>query len=118
MVNLNKLCFINFTMKTCQKVKETINAGFVLKEFPTEPKLKYTRFDGEEEIIKVNKCKTTITDVKKQECLDAFNDFNKGLDEHLRDEVAKLVAITGATLSKREEQLFIIRQTFNPKKGE
>ena len=86
--------------------------GFILREFPTKPELKYTRFDGAEKIVKLTKCKQKITKEKKKECYEAFEIFMKGEDDRIRDEVGKLVAISGATLSQREEQLYILRQTF------
>lgn len=117
MVNIKKLCFIDLTMETCTELKGIINAGYVLHEFPTKPELKYTRFDNSQMVVKVGKCKTAITDIKKQECLDAFVEYNKGESDHLFDELGKLIAITGATLSKREEQLYILKQVFAQNKG-
>ena len=112
MANIKKLCFIDFTMETCAKVKSLIDDYYNLIEFPTKPELKYKRFDNSEVIVKLDKCKADITPEKKKECYEAFEIFMKGEDDRIRDEVGKLVAISGATLSKREEQLYILRQTF------
>jgi len=112
MAILDKICFVDYTMETCAEIKSLIDDCFILREFPTKPELKYTRFDGAEKIVKLTKCKQKITKEKKKECYEAFEIFMKGEDDRIRDEVGKLVAISGATLSQREEQLYILRQTF------
>jgi len=105
-----KLCFVDLTLETAQELKEIINDGYVLTELPTKPELKYNRFDGFEKIVKLTKCKIKITKEKTKECTDAFKEYNKGEGDHLLDEVGKLICITGGTLSRREEQLFILKK--------
>jgi hypothetical protein len=103
--------------KMLKDIKILINDGFCLKALPAKDNILcyYRAFDKKIVNVKAEPYKSKITEAKRRECYEAFEVFQKGEDDHLRDEVGKLVAVTGATLSGREEQLYLLRKTFAPK---
>lgn len=108
-----KLCFVDYTMETCAQIKALIDDYYNMAELPTKPELKYTRFDGSKVIVKLSKSQHNFTEQQKDECFDAFGIFMLGEDDRIRDEVGKLVAVSGASLPGREDQLHILREVFN-----
>lgn len=103
--------------KMLKDIKVLINDGFCLKALPAKDNILcyYRAFDKKLVNVKAEPFKSKITEAKRRECYEAFAGYAKGEDDHLLDEVGKLIAVTGATLSGREEQLYLLKKTFAPK---
>lgn len=108
---------ITLDEKTLKHIKTLINDGFALKAIPAKDNILcyYRAFDKKLVNIKAAPYKSKISDVKLREAYESFEAYNQGEDDHLHDEVGKLVALTGAALPGREDQLILLRKTFAPK---
>ena len=112
-----KFEFITLTEKTAEQTKNLIMNGYKLIEYPEKPVLIYKNGNNIVKVkVKLGKLKCSTQ--KVIEAKESFEAYNMGQDDHLHDEVGKLVAITGAALYGREEQLILLRRTFSPRETE
>ena len=93
--------FINLDKKTAEKCRHLILDGYKLSEYPEKPVLVYKKGNNTV-VVKVKMGKLKCAPIKYQEARESFEAYAMGQDDHLHDEVGKLVAITGAALIDRE----------------
>ena len=112
-VAVDKICIVNLTLDTAKTIKDWINEGYSMRDWPTKPVLKYVRLsDHTQKSIKLSKCRKWITKQERFNAIYCYEQFCKSGKDHLYIEVGKLMAITGGSESGREDQSYILRQVF------
>ena len=117
MAKFYDICFVNLTLEQAKTIREWVDEGYSMRDYPTRPDLKYVRSDQTQKTMKLSKCKVRMSKKDKYNAVYCYEQFEKSPEDHLHKEVGKLLAITGANLPKREDQLAILRQTFKREKN-
>lgn len=112
--NQTKEAFVDLSYEDMVRVKDLINKGYSLAKFPTSNALlTYKKRGFVDKYIQSVKCSNErVQTVKIGEGIERFNEYAKGEEEHIKDEVGKLIAITGAGLSVREEYFNNLKKAF------
>lgn len=110
---VDKICIVNLTLDTARTIREWINEGYSMRDWPNKPELKYVRHsDHTQKSIKLIKCRKWMNKQKRFNAIYAYEQFSECGKEHSYIELGKLMAITGASEPGREDQLEILRQIF------
>ena len=113
---VDKICIVNLTLDSAQTIKEWINEGYSMRDWPNKPELKYVRHsDHTAKSIKLSKCRRWFSKQTRFNAVYCYEEFEKCGKDHLYIELGKLMAITGAFLPNRKGQLEILRQVFKTK---
>lgn len=110
MVNLNK--------EALENIKTLINEGYALKAVPSEKDNKlcyYRAMDKSVVLVNGEPLKAEISKEVLAEVYDAFKKFEQGNDDHLSDELSKLILVTRAFDEDRQSQYQLLKDVFAPK---
>lgn len=105
---------VTFDEQTLRNIKLLINDGFALKAMPKADDILcyYRSFDKKLVNVKAAPYKSKISQAKVKEAYERFAEYAKGEDDHLKDEVGKLIAVCGAGLSNRQDQFCLLKKVF------
>jgi len=114
--NQTQEAFVDLSYDEMILAKELINKGYSLEKYTTSNALlTYKKKGFVDRYIQSIKCSTDRYNKKLEEGIERFNEYAveySNLDEHLKNEVGKLIAITGAGLNGREEYFNNLKKAF------
>lgn len=110
---VDKICIVNLTLESAQTIKEWIEDGYSMRDWPNKPELKYVRHsDHTQKSIKLKKCRKWMNKQQQFNAIYCYDSFEQCGKDHLYIELGKLTAITASFHPNRSDQVSILRQVF------
>ena len=106
---------VNIDKKTLIEIKKLISEDYCLSNYPSKSAVLIYKnaLTNEVKELKVEKCEIEISDKYIKESKEAYKSYaNDKKNNVLYCEVGKLVAVSGAALKGREEQLKLLKIAF------